>query len=144
MSAQLATQEKPLNSAWSREESWVCTGVSVGCSRVNSSSKLLVSAVPFYDAGVRLRKYQEKTTMATHDCREVGWGNALVQHVIKVNIFEEWMSLDLLSVTLTGAETPGRVSCEQLQASSIIQYFVWKKKASRVPSGVPRRRHAAS
>ena len=49
MSAQLATQENPLNSAWSREDSWVCTGVSVGCSRVNSSSKLLVSAVPFCD-----------------------------------------------------------------------------------------------
>lgn len=47
MSAQLATQEKPLNSAWSREDSCVCTGVSVGCSLVNSSSKLLVSALPF-------------------------------------------------------------------------------------------------
>lgn len=42
------TQEKPLNSAWSREDNWPWTGVSVGCSRVNSSSKLLVSALPFY------------------------------------------------------------------------------------------------
>jgi hypothetical protein len=46
-SAHVATHEKPLNSAWSREESWWCTGVSVGFSRVNSSSKLLVSALPF-------------------------------------------------------------------------------------------------
>lgn len=41
------TQENPLNSAWSRDDSWPCTGVKVGCSRVNSSSKLLVSALPF-------------------------------------------------------------------------------------------------
>ena len=101
MSAQLATQEKPLNSAWSREESWVCTGVSVGCSRVNSSSKLLVSAVPFYDARVRLRKYQEKTTMATHDCREVRWRNALVEDVIKIDVPEEGVSLDLLCIFLS-------------------------------------------
>ncbi len=30
------------------EDNWPWTGVSVGCSRVNSSSKLLVSALPFY------------------------------------------------------------------------------------------------
>jgi hypothetical protein len=41
------TQENPLNSAWSRVDSCPCTGVNVGCSFVNSSSKLLVSALPF-------------------------------------------------------------------------------------------------
>ena len=44
------TQENPLNSAWSLDDNWPCTGVNVGCSRVNSSSKLLVSALPFYSA----------------------------------------------------------------------------------------------
>lgn len=62
MSAQLATQEKPLNSAWSREDNWVCTGVSVGCSRVNSSSKLLVSAVPF--CGICSEHWQEAEAWA--------------------------------------------------------------------------------
>ena len=48
--AHVATQEKPLNSAWSRVVNWPCTGVRVGCSFVNSSSKLLVSALPFYQS----------------------------------------------------------------------------------------------
>ena len=98
MSAQLATQEKPLNSAWSREDSWVCTGVSVGCSLVNSSSKLLVSALPFCGDGEP--HMRGSISGSTHDRREIWWRNALVQHIVEVDVLEERMSLDLFCVAL--------------------------------------------
>ena len=41
------TQENPLNMVWCCADNCPCTGVNVGCSFVNSSSKLLVSALPF-------------------------------------------------------------------------------------------------
>ncbi len=77
ISAQLATQENPLNSDWSREDNWVCTGVSVGCSRVNSSSKLLVSAVPFCVTW-EVSSEQIGQLRQTYNGREVRWRNALV------------------------------------------------------------------
>ena len=36
--------------------------------------------------------------MNTHDRGEVRWRNALVQHVVEVDILEESMTLDFLSV----------------------------------------------
>ena len=39
--------------------------------------------------------------MNTHDRGEVRWRNALVQHVVEVDILEERMSLDLLRIALT-------------------------------------------
>lgn len=39
--------------------------------------------------------------MKTYNGREVGWRDALVEHVVKAHIFEERMPLYLLSVCLT-------------------------------------------
>ena len=113
MSAQLATQEKPLNSAWSREDNWVCTGVSVGCSLVNSSSKLLVSAVPFCGTH-RVSPGKKRKLKQTYDGWEVWWGNALMQNVIEIHVLEERMSLDLLCIALSRTKTSCRVASQQL------------------------------
>lgn len=114
MSAQLATQEKPLNSAWSRVDSWVCTGVSVGCSFVNSSSKLLVSALPFYTEKVSVSFGLRTEAGRTYDRREVRGRDALVQDVVEVHILEERMSLDLLRIALSRAQSPCGVARQEL------------------------------
>lgn len=116
MSAQLATQEKPLNSAWSREDSWVCTGVSVGCSFVNSSSKLLVSALPF--CADRVSCVLGADSVYTYDRREVRGRDALVQDIVEVHVLEERMSLDLLRIALSRAESPCGVASEKLKRLS--------------------------
>lgn len=84
------TQEKPLNSAWSREDSCPWTGVNVGCSLVNSSSKLLVSALPFYENVMRshgsirnenvqwLGNMEEVCACSTHHRNSHPWRTAVV------------------------------------------------------------------
>lgn len=99
------THEKPLNSCWSREDSCVCTGVSVGCSFVNSSSKLLVSAVPFYEDSHQ--PVPGKTDAGdAYDGWAVGWRDTLVHDIVEVDVLEERVSFDLFRVTLAGAESP--------------------------------------
>lgn len=84
----------------------------MGCSRVNSSSKLLVSAVPFYNAWVRYASSSRGA--ATYDSGEVGRGYALVQYIVEVDVLEECMPLDVLSVRLTRPKPPGRVARQEL------------------------------
>jgi hypothetical protein len=43
---------------------------------------------------------RKSTEFDTHDCREVRRRNAFMQHVIKIDILEEWVPLDLFSVSL--------------------------------------------
>ena len=50
----------------------------------------------------------------THDLGEVRWRDALVQHIVKVDILEERMSLDLLSIALAGTKPPVRVTGQEL------------------------------
>lgn len=116
----LLTQEKPLNSAWSREESCPWTGVRVGCSRVNSSSKLLVSALPFWWWAiggqnwnpVEIRKKVEEEF--TYDSRKVRRRDALVQYIIEIDIFEERLPLELFCIFFARAKATGRIPCQQL------------------------------
>ena len=46
----------------------------------------------------------------TYDCGEVRRRNALVQHIVEIDVFEEGMSLDLLRVAFRGAKPPRRVA----------------------------------
>lgn len=75
-----AIHENPANSCWSAALSCVCTGVSVGCSRVNSWSKLLVSvAFPIvgkYGGGMRLWKTSSKLTSLKNKWRLISSASA--------------------------------------------------------------------
>jgi len=45
----------------------------------------------------------------TYDSREVRRGNTLVENVIKTDVLEEWMLLDLFRIALARSKTTGRV-----------------------------------
>ena len=55
----------------------------------------------------------------TYDSREVRWWNTLVQNIIKADILEERMSLDLFCVGLSGAQTTSGVTCQQLNWTQV-------------------------
>jgi hypothetical protein len=45
----------------------------------------------------------------TYDGREVRRRNTLVENVVKVNVLEEWMLLNLFRIALARSKTTGRV-----------------------------------
>ena len=110
--------------AWCCADNCPCTGVSVGCSFVNSSSKLLVSALPFCNTPHHVSAYNSKAGQipgVTHDCREVWWGYTFVEYIIPDDVLEERLSLDLLSVSFPRAKAAVRVSSKKLQVINVQQ-----------------------
>ena len=51
----------------------------------------------------------------TYNCREIWWGNTLVQDIIEVDVLKERVSLDFLRVRLAGPETSSRIPREELR-----------------------------
>lgn len=49
------------------------------------------------------------------DGREVRWWDPLVVDIIEIDILEEEVSLDVLSVGLTSTKSSSRVSCQELK-----------------------------
>ena len=45
----------------------------------------------------------------TYDSREIRRRNALVKNVVKTNVLEEWMLLDIFSIALARSKTTGRI-----------------------------------
>ena len=126
----LLTQEKPLNSAWSREESCPWTGVRVGCSRVNSSSKLLVSALPFWwwAIGSQNRNpVESRKGASTYDSRKVRRRDALVEHIIEIDIFEERLPLELFCVFFARAKATSRIPCQQLHMWTNMHHKLFRR-----------------
>lgn len=115
----MRTQEKPLNSAWSRAVNWPCTGVSVGFSRVNSSSKLLVSARPVLERRINANPGR-KCSKATHNLREIRRRYPLVKNIIKVDIFEERLSLDFFSIFFTGTKSSIGIALKELETNPLL------------------------
>ena len=67
-------------------------------------------------AGIRTSVLQEITSIGedsmgnvTYDSREVRRRNTLVENVIKIDVLEEWMLLDLFRIALARSKTTGRV-----------------------------------
>lgn len=100
-----------MNSIWSFAVSCPCTGVSVGCSLVNSVSKLLTSPGAFYK---KLSIVFIEWGINTHDLREVWGRDTLVEDIIPVDVLEEWVSLDVECIIWAGPKSTSWVSCEQL------------------------------
>jgi hypothetical protein len=84
---------------------------------VNSSSKLLVSALPFYDhpkcQSMKLMKGSYRR--GTYDSREVRRRDPLVQHIIPTNILEEGLAFNLFGILPARTQATVRIPCEQLQ-----------------------------
>jgi len=51
----------------------------------------------------------------TLDSWEIGWRDSLVVDIIEIDILEEEVSLDVLSVGLTSTKSSSRVSCQELK-----------------------------
>ena len=79
--------------------------------------------------------------MNTHDRGEVRWRNALVQHVVEVDILEERMSLDLFRVTFARAKTASRVARQQLDR--ILRLYIKAPSGGISPFARSRQRHEA-
>ena len=57
----------------------------------------------------------------THNRREVRRGNPLVEDIVKVDVAEERMPLDLLGIGFTGTKTTSRVAREELGSQPTVE-----------------------
>lgn len=111
------THENPVNMAWCCADNCPCTGVNVGCSFVNSSSKLLVSAVPFYNVpSLFSAQPVRRVKRGSYNRGAVRRGYTLVEYIVPAHVLEEWLPLDLLRVPLSGTKPAVGISSKELQS----------------------------
>jgi hypothetical protein len=57
----------------------------------------------------------EKKLFVAYNCREIRRRDALVEHIIEIDVFKEWMPLDFFRVAFARSEAARRVSCQKLR-----------------------------
>jgi hypothetical protein len=112
--------EKPTNSFWSWVLSLLCTGVSVGCSDVNSESKLETSVAepcrnavpPSHQHLVTSIETTKKTK--THNLGKVWRRDSLGEHVLPAHVLEKRLLLNFLGIRHARTQSSLRVAREEL------------------------------